>query len=670
MAIYQHTTGFTRGEVDESVWDRADVDFYASAAKRIDNWFPDLAGGLKRRPPIEDVIIHIPVSGELGEDIVTQFTHMFGKYILLLQVFYGYDEGEDRYDLSFLAALYERSGDTIEITAPSANITVEDVADIGDDPISLYISVTSIGPAMFITSPLCKPHRAFISGLPDDPEPNIEEIIWHEELLGTVAIDSGDNTWDGTDTLFEDQLSVGDKFYFRGQEYTVDTITDQETLTTEETYDGITLAGERISIVNDDPFGGNPRVCTFYKSRLFLFSTEDAPTKMWASKIGNPFVVVPGTTYDDAPINYELFAEGVDEFLWAATGESIFLGSARAEYMVSSGTEGPITPTNFGFTRISSLGGSGIQPVTSDAAIIFVSRDRTRIFGVTYDFQRSGFVSNDISLLAPHLFEDRIREINFRPSIKGDNTPRLFVTLDTNKIMTAAISEDQNVVSWSRLNIDESYYLHSLVTTSDGVILHLGDMADKEPGEGSYFMLCWHGFNPNPDFVMDFPKTYTPDDSKKVDDVLRYHIYRPVAVISENKGFLGFYEIERPEGETYGELDLSDIEGDIGDVTIGVPFVSRLEMLPTVFDTGRGLSLNRKIRMIRVLVSLRNAYQLFINDQPLFGNLGAQLGREIPRKDGVFEKRMLGWFTKDEVTIESASIYPATILSVTREVNL
>lgn len=124
------------------------------------------------------------------------------------------------------------------------------------------------------------------------------------------------------------------------------------------------------------------------------------------------------------------------------------------------------------------------------------------------------------------------------------------------------------------------------------------------------------------------------------------------------------------EGIDRGEIDLSAIEGDLGDVTIGVPFISRLEMLPTVFDTGRGLSLNRKIRMIRVLVSLRNAYQLFINDQPLFGNIGTQLGRELSRKDGVFEKRMLGWYSKDKVTVESASIYPATILSITREVNL
>jgi hypothetical protein len=669
MAVYQHTTGFTRGEVDESVWDRADVDFYVSAAKKVDNWFPNLAGGLKRRPPIKDVLASESVSETPDELRVTQRVMEFQKYILHVEFSYTFNSLEDRFDLRIAVRLFQRTDGGLEGVGTSVVDTVTDVRDIDDDPISLYIATTSVGPAMFVTSLLFKPRRVFISGIPNNPQPNIEEVTWYGELLGTVAIDSGTNIWNGTDTLFADQLSVGDKFYFRGQEFTVDAITSQEQISSVENYTGVTLAGERINIVNDDPFGGNPRVCTFYKSRLFLFSTEDSPTKMWASKIGNPFIIIPGTVYDDAPIEYELFSEGVDEFLWAATGESIFLGGARAEYMVSSGTDGPITPTNFGFTRISSLGGSSIQPVTSDAAILFVSRDRTRIFGVTYDFQRSGFVSNDITLLAPHLFADKIREIQFRPSVDGDNAPRLFVTLDSNKYVTAAISEDQNVVSWSRMSIADTFVPYSAGAVADSVFLIMGDTVGPTPG-GSRKMLCWYRFDREEGPIMDFPLEYTPNVDKKVENIAPFLTNRPVAVVSEEKGFLGFYVAEKMEGIDRGEIDLSAIEGDLGDVTIGVPFISRLEMLPTVFDTGRGLSLNRKIRMIRVLVSLRNAYQLFINDQPLFGNIGTQLGRELSRKDGVFEKRMLGWYSKDKVTVESASIYPATILSITREVNL
>jgi hypothetical protein len=671
MAIYQHTTGFTRGEVDESLWDRVDVDFYATAAKVVDNWFPNVAGGLERRPAVDDVIVSELLPQTTSEVNMTQHILIFKKYILHVRFSYFYNESGVRHDIQIFVRLFDKQNGPLEDMSSADPVTIENVADIGDDPISLYICTVSVGPAMFITSPLFSPRRAFIDGLPEAPQPNIEEIIWFEELLGTVAIDKDTSTWTGTDTLFADQLAAGDKFHFQDQEFTVDVITDQESMTSVETYTGVSLAGERINIVNSDPFGGNPRLCTFYNSRLFLFSTESASTKMWASKTSNPFIIIPGTVYDDAPINYELFSEGVDEFVWVATGENIFLGSSRAEFMIASSGEGPITPTNFGFTRISSLGGSSIQPVTSDAAIIFVSRDRTRIFAVAYDFQRSGFVTSDLSLLAAHLFADRVRELHFRPAVKGDNTSRLFVTLDSDKFITAALSEDQNVVSWARYTFAETFVPYSLVSTSDGVFILLGDKAGPTPdGNSSWLMFCWQTFGQEDAFSMDFAREYTPGDEKKVDNIALFLTNRPVAVISAVKGFLGLYEPTVMAGGEAGELDLSNIEGDLGNVIIGVPFASKLVMLPTVFNTGRGLSINRKIRMIRVLVSLRNAYQLFINNQPLFGNIGARLGRELPRKDGVFEKRMLGWYSKDEVTIESASIYPATILSVTREVNL
>lgn len=667
--LFQHTTGFTRGEVYESVWDRADMDFYVSAAKRVENWLIDITGGLRRRPPIKDVFYYYTATpGELTEANFSQQVLVFRDYVMLVIVHYYPGTGSPHVTIS--ANLYKRINEKLEYTGiEAAYRDLGPVQTINNDPISLYLSFVSAGPSMFITSPLFPPQRAFLTESEGGLIPALEEIIWYEELLGTISVENGSATWTGVDTLFQDQLSVGSTFYFRGQAFTVATIVSQEELTTNETYTGLTLAGERVEIIKSNPFGGNPRLCTFYKSRLFLFTTDNNPTKMWASKIGSPFIIIPGSTYDDAPINYELFSEGVDEFVWVISETDIYLGSSRAEYMVSSGTEGPITPTNFGFTRISSLGGSGIQPVISDSSIIFTNRDRTRIFGVRYDYQREGFISNDLTLLAPHLFEDKIRELQFRPSVSGDSTPRLFALLDSGKIRTAALSEEQNVVAWSRFDVEGGFVPLSIASSSDGLFVFFGDMGNKVPGEGMYHMLTWYAPNMDFSYIMDFPKEYTPTPENKITNMEMFHTYRTVAVVSDLHGFLGFYDVGPAPDSLLGELDLSHIGGDLGRITVGIPFVSRLEMLPVVFDTGRGLSLNRKIRMLRAMLSVRGTYQLFVNDQPLFGVIGAQLGK-LPERNGVFEKRMLGWLNKDMVTVESASVYPATILSITREVGI
>lgn len=652
--IFQHTTGFTRGEVDESVSDRADVDFYNSAALLLQNFSPDLAGGISRRQGMKILPMTSndpePFEDTEADDLYLQ-TFYFSGYQVLVRF---RSAGTNIY----INAGLRREGVVDEGTIDTVSETISVSSWEEDNILSLAINTVSIGPAMFITSSFFAPRRIFISGLPDSPEVNIEEIIWYEELLGTVEVDNGSNTWKGTDTLFKDQLSAGDKFYFKDAEYEVDSITNQEELKTTENYSGVSLAGERIRMVNDDPFEGNPHLCTFFKSRLFLFSTQESPNKMWASKIGDPFTIIPGSVYDDSPISYELLSEGADSFVWVATGDNIYLGASQAEYMIMADTDGPITPTNFGFTRISSLGGAAVQPVTSNASIIFVSRDRTRIFGVTYDFQRRGFTSQDITLLSSHLFKNKIRALSFRPATTSDQAPRLFVLTDEYEVRTAAISEDQNVVSWARLNMANVFTIRALVATSQNMFFQIQDTTQANVTHAISYL----SDTSDDAFVMDFPVKYELDEAKTTPLEL-FHQDKQIVVISENKGFLGFYDVE-------ASLDLSETEGNIGEVTVGVAFVSKLEMLPTVVGSDQGMSLNRKIRLLRTILSVRNAYQLFVNDLPLFGVLGAQLGKEIPRKDGVFEKRMLGWVYKDKVTIESASIYPVTILSITREVSV
>lgn len=659
MPIYHHTTGFTHGEIDESLWDRVDVDFYAYSAKMIDNWLPTIAGGLKRRP----VLKILPVLNDTPEPLVEMTiphdiflqTFVFDKYYVMVRIRSFYTEASSSIVID---ADLREEGKNNEARLANATVTI----DVGtqlkqDDILSLLIDTVSVGPSLFITCPYFAPHRIFIS-LSPTPAVTIEEIIWYEELLGSVAVSKNTSTWTGTNTLFQDQLSTGAEFYFEGVKYTVATITSQTSMTTTTNYTGNTIAGERLYKEKDSPFGGNPRLCTFFKNRLFIFSTASAPTKMWASKVGNPYIILPGSTYDDSPIEYELFSEDADKFLWVATGENIYLGGSQAEYMIATTTDGPLTPTNFGFTRISSLGGTSIKPVVTDSSIIFVSRDRSRIFAVIYDYQRAGFLSNDITLFAPHLFTNKIRNLVFRPATGEDQVPRLYVLTDANEVRSAAIAETQKVVAWGRMTVAEAFSVKSVAANPTQVFFAVQDTTIED----SFVYAISYIKEVIDAKVMDFPCEYTLDENKQT-GVISFHMNKPVFVISENKGALGFYTIT-------DVLDLSGIEGDLGNIYVGIPFISKLILLPVVVATSAGNYLNKKIRLLRIMLSLRNAYQLFINDEPLFGVIGTQLGREISQKEGVFERRLLGWVAKDEPVIESASVYPATILSITREVNI
>lgn len=86
MTVFDHTTGFTRGEVEASVYDRFDVEFFRSASKRVDNWFPDVTGALERRPPFAAMGKNEPVVLQRRPSVVppeVECGRFFSAYIFV-----------------------------------------------------------------------------------------------------------------------------------------------------------------------------------------------------------------------------------------------------------------------------------------------------------------------------------------------------------------------------------------------------------------------------------------------------------------------------------------------------------------------------------------------------------------------------------------------------------
>lgn len=678
MTTYTSITSFTRGEVDATLYDRVDVDFYRTASKFMDNWFPDSSGAIERRPQFAAVgspplLIPgrpsgVPSDVDCGEFMLRTFSFRETTYLILFRRICtpGWQtvtmscyrqEPNDSLTVQFEDEyLVYYSNESTDLAALIGSSLPPDSHD-GNEPqgfrtgIARNICIAQVGPAVFITSPLFPPYRVFVD---EDGDADYELITFFEELVGTVEVESGDDEWSGLDTLFQDQLEVGDSFFFKGQEFTVDTLTDQVTLKTNETYTGLSLAGERISRVTDVFETDWPRLCAFYKGRLFLFSTRTQPVGLFASASNQPFIIRPGSVHPDAPIELELLTSGAESFRWVESSEQLFLGGEQAEYTINSLPDQPITPTNFSFYRVSNNGGTSLQPFSSNASTVFVNRGRTRLQAVRFDDQRSGFVGDDLSLLAPHLLQDRVRDVVFRPGTQNDRASRIFLLTDTKKLRTCVLNEQENVVAWSRISLAEGYQVEAVGATPDDLYAII-----KCPKTDTYAMSILDVGND--DFsLLDLPLDYTLTNGQvALEDV---HQDSTVAVLAGSE-FLGFFEVT--DTLDIGDADFND------EVKVGITFNSRLDMLPAVFELPRvGSSLNRKHRLVRVLLSITEAYELSVNGEPLFGTLATNTTTGFAKREGTYERRVLGWHERPETRIESSSIYRAKLRSVTREVNI
>lgn len=683
MTIFTHTTGFTRGEVEASVFDRFDVDFFQSASKRVDNWFPDVTGALERRPPFaamgkeQPLILQrrpdvVPPEVECGRFFLRTFLFRRQTYLLLfrkvcddgwrsitLSAFRVEDDREvvAQFEDFFLVHYSNEAGDLIT-ALQNANEDIPPDSFDGDSPedfsrnLGEALCFAQVGPAVFITSPLFPPYRVFID---DDGDAQVEQVAWFEELVGEVEAELGSATWKGNDTLFEEQLSSGDKFFYKGEEYEVDSISNDEELTSTEDFStgSVSVAGERISKPTDVFDEDWPRLCTFYKGRLLLFSTRTKPVGMFASRPNDPFVVRPGSTFDDAPIELELLTEGAESFQWVSSGEKILLGGGQSEYIIDTLSDVPLTPTSFSFYRVANNGGASLQPFTSDASTVFSNRGRTRVQSVQFNDQRAGFVAQDISLLAPHLLRSKIQDLVFRPGTQNDRAPRIFVLTDDFELRSCTFAEQENVVAWNRISFAEGIEPRAIATSPDDFFVVLRTPDDS-------FVLSVLDVGNREFYLLDLVQTYTATDG--VVALSEIHHNTTVAVLDGSR-FVGFFD-------TTTELDIGDDEFS-GDLIVGITYESRLEMLPPVIpNEGRGASLNRRMRLLRVLLGINEAYEMSVNEEPLFGTVAENDVTGFPKREGTFERRFLGFAERPDTSISVTSLYRAKLRSVSRELQV
>ena len=677
MTIYSHTTGFTRGEVEASLFDRFDVDFYRAASKRVDNWFPDVTGALERRPAIvplgDDPFFIAPVPAgvtaseeDCGEFHMRSFLFRGNEFLLVFRRIcadgwqtvtascYRLDSAgpEPQFEDEYLVYYSNVSTDLATLLSGNlppdshdGNLPFEFSAQLAQN-----ICLAQVGPAMFITSPLFPPYRVFVD---ENNEANIEKIIWFEELLGTIEIKTNDDEWNGTDTLLNEQLAVNDSFFFQGEEFTVKSIQSAEKIRSNETYTGLTVAGERISVESDRFDTDWPRLCTFHKGRLFLFSSRIKPVGMWASKANNPFVIIAGSVYDDSPINVELFTAGAESFNWVDAANRLVLGGGQSEYVLDALPDAPITPTTFSFYKVSSIGGTSLQPFSSNASTIFVNRGRTKVQAVRFEESRAGFIGEDISLLSPHLLINQVRDIVFRPGTRADRAPRIFLLTDAKELRTCTLSETENVVAWSRISFSDGYEVQAIATSPDDLYALVkcpnGTLVLSELDVGSTEF-----------YLMDMAFEYTATAGVvALNDI---HKNTTVAVLDGSR-FVGYFEVT-------DTLDIGEDDFN-GELIVGITYASNLEMLPVVIaDTFDGGTLNRKHRLVRVIVSVEEAYEMSVNNEPLFGTLAVNDVTGFKKRNGSFERRFLGWAERPETTIAVSSLYRAKLRSVTREVNI
>lgn len=210
---------------------------------------------------------------------------------------------------------------------------------------------------------------------------------------------------------------------------------------------------------------GYPSHVTFFKDRLVFARASDR--SIWLSVAADYENFRDrddgGEVVADMAVTIGIDSEQANAIQYLATGDSLVVGTAAAEYLVKELTDAePFGPGNVTVVQSSEYGCRGVQPVRVGGSVVFVQRSGRKLREITYDALQDAHKAVDLSIFAPHLVPKGryIRQMAFQKEPHNI----LWCVRDDGQLLGFTLNREQDVTGWHRHTIGGSGIVESIVT--------------------------------------------------------------------------------------------------------------------------------------------------------------------------------------------------------------
>lgn len=152
--------------------------------------------------------------------------------------------------------------------------------------------------------------------------------------------------------------------------------------------------------------GDYPGAVSYFEQRRCFAGTTNKPQNIWMTKSGtetNMSYSLP--IRDDDRIAFRVAAREANTIRHIVPLTQLLLLTSSAEWRVTSVNSDAITPNTISVRPQSYVGSSNVQPVIINNTLIYGAARGGHVRELAYNWQASGFITGDLSLRAPHLFD-------------------------------------------------------------------------------------------------------------------------------------------------------------------------------------------------------------------------------------------------------------------------
>jgi len=155
-----------------------------------------------------------------------------------------------------------------------------------------------------------------------------------------------------------------------------------------------------------DSAGKYPAAASYFEQRRVFAGTINQPQNIWMTKSGtesNMSYSLP--IRDDDRIAFRVAAREANTIRHIVPMTQLLLLTSAAEWRVTSVNSDAITPTTISVRPQSYVGASNVQPTIINNTLIYGAARGGHVRELAYSWQANGFITGDLSLRTPHLFD-------------------------------------------------------------------------------------------------------------------------------------------------------------------------------------------------------------------------------------------------------------------------
>ena len=346
-------------------------------------------------------------------------------------------------------------------------------------------------------------------------------------------------------------------------------------------------------------YTGYPKTVSWFDQRLVFGGTDTQPQTVWCSATTRVLEFSVGTTASDA-VTFTIRTEDVNDIQWIASSSDMIIGTSGGEHKVTGGNQEAISPTNVISRQQTAYGSNAIRPLKIGDLVLHVQRGGERVRQVTFSFDKDKYISNDLTLLAYHLFADNtVVDMSFQ--LQPD--PIAWFVLNSGVMRSCTLLPDQNVAAFAQ---------HTFTNGLVERVLSLPRAANTE--DETYILVARTIDSAAVKYIELF------DTSLYVDCGLS-GTFSPAATTIRGLAHLEGQTVRvNGDGAVYNDAVVSDnaITFGTGEVAasvvqVGLGFVPTCELLSPEWETAEGPTFGRKKAYNKVLIFTNDTMTMAIN---------------------------------------------------------